>query len=275
VLGTDPGSLIESGVWPTSFKEVERALIDYYVEGYNYQVFETEGRPPPVDLLNCASSTFWFHSASVEDGDASILEGYHTNPPNVLPSYVSSGGNLFVCGIQPGNAVKYFEKKDGPPSLQTYPVIFQSTLTDTTVLPHWLATQFGIAKIEEGVRNTGVASQAANRMRNVISTVRTGPNPYPDLVFDPLTWPNGPVQGGFGYYDRGIIPMDPSLISPPAEVVYTVNDTGISVGIRRLIAPGINGNLVYLGFHPYFVDRPAFRELIRAVLTDFGEIPNP
>ena len=35
------------------------------------------------------------------------------------------------------------------------------------------------------------------------------------------------------------------------------------------------GNLVYLGFHPYFVFRPQFRSLVQAVLTDFGEFPIP
>jgi hypothetical protein len=32
---------------------------------------------------------------------------------------------------------------------------------------------------------------------------------------------------------------------------------------------------VYLGLHPYWVERPAFRDLVRAVLTDFGEVMTP
>jgi hypothetical protein len=103
--------------------------------------------------------------------------------------------------------------------------------------------------------------------------VTSGPNPYPDLPFDALTWPNGPVYRGFGYYDRGIHLRD--LGASSAEVIYTANDSNDAIGIRRLTTPGVNGNLVYLGFHPYFVERPAFRQLIRAVLTDFGEFPNP
>jgi hypothetical protein len=104
------------------------------------------------------------------------------------------------------------------------------------------------------------------------SKITTGSNPYPDLAFDPLTWPQGPVQRGFGFYDRGIVPM---AVAHPAEVIYTANDSNDAVAIRRLTEPGVNGNVVYVGFHPYFVDRPAFRQFIRAVLTDFGESPTP
>ena len=59
------------------------------------------------------------------------------------------------------------------------------------------------------------------------------------------------------------------------EVIYQANDTNLAVGVRRLTSPGPNGNTVYLGLHPYFVERPAFRDLVRAVLTQFGEVMTP
>ena len=58
-------------------------------------------------------------------------------------------------------------------------------------------------------------------------------------------------------------------------MIYELNDTGASLGVRRLVAPGVLGNAIYVGFHPYFVDDGAFRALVRAALADFGEPTEP
>jgi hypothetical protein len=79
---------------------------------------------------------------------------------------------------------------------------------------------------------------------------------------------NGPRQRGFGFYDYNVEPE-----SGVSTVIYSVNDTGIPVGIRKYIAPGVNGNVIYLAFHPYFVDKLEFRRFVRAALEDFGEVP--
>lgn len=264
VLDTDPGSLEESLIFPVGYNPVERGLVDYWFEGYNYQVFETRGEEEvPVALMNCASSTVWIMSAAVNDGDVPVLLGYHATPPNPLPSYVASGGNMFLLGIQPAQALRYFERVEEPvPQIQNFPVVFQRTITDSTFSPHWGYTRFGIARINEtiGNTNTGPVTDRMQKARSVIAG-------YPDLVFDPLTWPEGPRLRGFGYYDRDIIP-----VTGVAEAIYKLNDTNLTVGVRRLTAPGPNGNTVYLGLHPYFVERPGFRELVRKVLGQFGEV---
>jgi hypothetical protein len=61
-----------------------------------------------------------------------------------------------------------------------------------------------------------------------------------------------------------------------AETLYTANDANIPIAIRKRSpdGPGINGNVVVVGFHPYFMDQPAAKALIRAVLEDFGERPS-
>jgi hypothetical protein len=222
-------------------------------------------------LLNKASSIFWFHSAENEAGASSILELYHTTPPNPLPSYVASGGNLFLCGLNPSEAVRYTENVETGRVERMTTLNFEATLTDSTIVPHWVAAAFGIARMERIVRNTNEGADTAFRLRTCRSQVTGGDNPYPDLVFDPLTWPAGTVRRGFGYYDRAIVPITGSTTEP----IYSANDTGDAIAVRRLTSRGVNGNLVYLGFHPYFVERPAFREFIRAVLTDFGEYPEP
>ena len=58
-------------------------------------------------------------------------------------------------------------------------------------------------------------------------------------------------------------------------MIYTDAATGEAVGIRKLTSPGVNGNTMYLGFHPYFIQKSAFREFLGAALTDFGEVPIP
>jgi hypothetical protein len=274
VVDTDPESLQNNFIWPVDYEDVELGLIRYDFAGYNFQVHETRGQQKPsFALLNAASSIFWFHSADNLAGDTSILELYHKTPPNPLPSYVASGGNLFICGLAPSSAMRYVEDAQTGEVrfLQNTPLNFQSTLTDTTLIPHWLAAQFGISRVERVIQNTNGSAQAPDRLRTCRSQVTTGANPYPNLVFDPLTWPNGTLLRGFGYYDRGVIPIAGSTTEP----IYTANDSGESIGVRRLTSPGVNGNLVYLGFHPYFVERPAFRDFLRAVLTDFGEFPVP
>jgi hypothetical protein len=277
VLDTVPSSLAGGSytIWPTNYREVERQLVQYWFQGYNFQVHETRGsEKPPLALLDCASSLFWFVSADIPGSDSSVLNSYHSDPPNPLPSYVSAGGNLLICGLQPVSAVRYTQNVDtGVVTFMTnFPLNFQTTLGDTTIADHWFATHFGIALVNDTIGSTIDNSHTAQRLRLCKSQITTGSNPYPDLAFDPLTWPQGPVQRGFGFYDRGIVPLG---VPNPAQVIYTANDSNDAIAIRRLTEPGVNGNLVYLGFHPYFVDRPAFRQLIRAVLTDFGEFPNP
>lgn len=269
VLDTDPGSLIAEGIWPTDYPTVERALVDDWLAGYEYQVFETMGvTAPDAAVMDCASTIVWLHSSSVFDGDPSVLQDFHTGTSNVLRSWNASGGNLLLCGIQPTQAMRYFQPVDGsPPILQQYPIVFEQTLNDTTLLPHWAAVQLGVARVNESFGNTFAPQYAPFRMSVATSAVVSGPNPYPDLPFDPLTWPDGPNQGGFGYHDRDIVPLS------GAEVAYTFNDTGLPAGVRRLTAPGVFGNCVFLGFHPYFVERPAFRALVQALMSDFGEVP--
>jgi len=267
VIDTDADQYQQSQLLPFAYEASEFGLIDYLFDGYDYVLFETEGtKKPDVSLLDCASSVFWFMTSDNEV-DASTLNSYHRIPPNALSSYVSAGGNLFLCGTGPANATRWFENPELPnPVQQTYPVIFANTVTDTMWVPHWCSTVLRIERVQEHVGNTrgAIGELAQKRLRRAVSEV----DGYPDLDFDPLTWPDGPVERGCGLYDRGVIPHS------DAEVLYRANgDTGSPVAIRRHRRPGVDSNLVYLGFHPYFFQRPQVRNMIRAVLADFGEIP--
>jgi hypothetical protein len=268
VLDTDADQYIETQVLPTSYEESERGLIDYLFDGYDYILYQTQGEEKPdLSLLNCASSVFWFTTSDIVSGDASSLFSYHVDPPNALSSYVSARGNLFLCGMQLTNNTKYFDDPESPiPVTQTYPVIFSNTLDDTTWVPHWCAAVLKIDRVAESVPSTYGASGelATKRLRKAVSQVQG----FPDLDFDPLTWPNGPVERGCGLYDRGMVPL------AGAQVLYRANDdAGPPIAIRKHVGGGVNGNVVVLGFHPYFFQRPQARELIRAVLDDFGEVP--
>ena len=60
-------------IWPLGYEEIELGLMQYWFEGYDFQVHETRGRfEPKLVLLNCASSVFWFHSTDNEGGDESL-----------------------------------------------------------------------------------------------------------------------------------------------------------------------------------------------------------
>jgi hypothetical protein len=267
VLDTDADQLQQTLVLPTSYEAAERGLVEYLFEEYNYVLYESEGEiGPDVSLLNCASSVFWFMTSDIDAGDASVLNSYHVQPPNVLSSYVNADGNLFLCGVQPTNATRFFDDPTSSvPVEQNYPVIFSRTLTDTTFVPHWATTVLRIDRVEETVPSTlnATGEDAAKRLSRAVSHVEG----FPDLEFDPLTWPQGPLERGCGLYDRGVIPMS------DAQTLYTANEaSGPPIALRKHVRPGVAGNVVYLGFHPYFFHRPQVRELIRAVLDDFGEV---
>jgi hypothetical protein len=277
VLDADPSTLEEDGVFPNNSQRIERATWDYYLgsqasePGFNYRVFETRGTTAPgVALMNPASTTIWVHSSDVSTGsDNTILRSYHVDPAvaNVLPSYVDAGGNLLICGINPCEPMRFYEDAEtGRPLQEPYPVEYYRTVTDTTVRPHWAYTGLGIRRVEDRVLNTSI--QDTGRRMSVVTSQNTGgANPYPSLHFDPMCWPNGPRQRGFGFYDYNVEPR-----TGVATTIYTVNNTTVPVGIRKYIGPGVNGNVIYLAFHPYFVDKLEFRNLMRAALEDFGEV---
>ena len=278
VLDADPSTLVEDGIFPGDSQRIERATWDFFLgprpgePGFSYRVFETGGaRAPGVALMNDASTTILVHSSDVSTGaDNTILRAYHLDPAvaNVLPSYVDAGGNLLICGINPCEAMRFYEDaQTGQPLQEPYPVEYYRTVTDTTVRPHWAFTGMGIRRIEGRVLNTSIQN-IDRRMSVVTSENAAGTNPYPDLHFDPMSWPNGPRQRGFGFYDYNVEPQ-----SGVSTVIYSVNDTGIPVGIRKYVGPGVNGNVIYLAFHPYFVAKLEFRRFVRAALEDFGEVP--
>jgi hypothetical protein len=204
------------------------------------------------------------HSAAVANLDRSALHDFgHVEDP-LLPAYVAGGGNLFLLGVQPSMAIATRRDLiDFRPVVLTHPLVFTPTPADSTRLPHWGYLHLGLSRIDQTVGNTNTAGLASMRLHVARSSVSN----YPDLPFDPLTWPQGMLYRGFGHYDRGVVPNE------SGETIYTVNDTGISLGVRRLTDPARGGNTVYLGLHPYWVERPAVQELLRAVLTDFGETP--
>ncbi|MGQ0721283.1 MAG: hypothetical protein ACT4PE_06875 [Candidatus Eiseniibacteriota bacterium] len=266
VLDTDATSLEQSSVLPRDYAAVERSLVVQWFADYRHDVFETRGTTGPgADLLAQASSVVWIHTAAVADGDASVLfgNGYPTPEP-LLPAYVAAGGNLFVLGIQLSEALRtQVAVTDERPVILSYPLSLVPSAADSTRMPHWGYLHLGLSRIDGTVPNTNTGGLASLRLR----VARSGVPGYPDLPFDPLTWPQGMHVRGFGYYDRGVVPNE------SGETIYTVDESGISLGVRRLTDPARGGNTVYLGLHPYWVERPAFRDLVRAVLTDFGETP--
>ncbi len=268
VLDTDGSALIAEGILPSLYPQIETALALSWLDGVDVTIHSTAGGvdPPGPALLNCASSVLWIHTADLDGGDHSALSAWHESGPNLLPGWIRSGGNLFLTGVQPGNAVRWAHSTDGSPTqFLMHPLAFENLAQDPDLAPHWMWDRAGVSRIEETIGYTVPASMAADRLRRCNSEVAGGAHPYPDLHFDPLRWPNGPEQGGFGYYDRGLLP------GPGTQILYTADDTGVSIAARRLVAPGPNGNVILCGFHPYFLQEPDARQLFRAVLTDFGE----
>ena len=265
VLDTDPGGLIRRGDLPTDYATQERALIDEWFDGFEYRVFETLGsEPPPPSLLDCASCLMWFHTSDVSGRGQSALRRYHEVGPNWLDSYLSSGGNLFLAGVRPSQAVRWLAPAGaGAPERQPYPVDFLRSLNDRDLSPHWLARVAAIGSIKGsvGAELIGGAPVALAK-----SCITAGNNPYPDLAFNPETTGN---NGGFVYYDHGLQPHGVGL---PAEVIYKMDGSSVPIGTRRML--GNRGqSTVILGFHPYFVDHDAFGDLLDAAMADFGEFP--
>ena len=272
VLDTSPEALIDAQVWPADYESTELSLVEFWLGGFHYQVHQTNGvNAPPTAVLDRASTVLWLHSTDSAAGDPSVLRSYHADPPNPMPSWVESGGNLILCGIQPVNALRYFENIDTGQTqfVSSDPVEFDATLTDVSLADHWVATN-GIGTIVSTVGNAEGNESLA--LRTCRSRIVAGPNPYPDLHAGPSTsrLDARAAARGFGYYDRGILPISLDLAGK-MDVIYTANRTEDAIAIRRLTEPGVNGNLIYLGFHPSFVHRREFRQFVRAALADFGE----
>ncbi len=276
VLDTDPSAIQNAGVWPQDYRDIERSLILYFFADVDLQIYETLGlHAPPANVLSLATSVFWFHSADANNFDDSVLHSWHELGEgwNLLSSYVKSGGNLFLCGIQPVNPLRWFDgfALDEPQLVLQFPIQFEDTLNDAELIPHWVGADLRVGSVEATVPNLETSPVVALADSRI-----SGANPYPDLEFDPLSIPDGFERGGFPYYDSGIAPRAGAVIA------YEDSKTGESLGIRRLSAGGSNGSVVYLGFHPWFLKKSQFRSLIQAVLADFetaglpsGEEPAP
>ena len=271
VLDTSPITLQNNFIWCPGYELLERAKFLAMLDGFPVVVHETHGtEPPDAALLACASSVIWLHSAETPGGDPSVLQSYHAGEPNLLAAYVAAGGNLLLCGLSPSSACRYVEQWFGAPAfLGAMPWDLTPPDPDGPALEHWLWTCAGVARLERNVANTNIPSLASRRLRRATSRITTGDHPYPDLAFDALTWPSGPVVRGFGFYDSGIVPRDDGMTG----VLYTANDTDEVIALRRLVPGG--GSVVYAGFHPYFMEQPAARQFVRAALADFGETPVP
>ncbi len=264
VLDTDPAALQDAGVWPEDYTDIERSLIEYFLSGVTINIHDTRGFiPPSADMLSSASSVLWFHSADVFNFDSSVLSSWHETGEgwNLPASYVKSGGNFFLCGIQPVNALRWMEQFDAqePTFVIQFPVVFEETLEDPALIPHWVAGELRIAEIQSTVTNFP-DSPVIGLLE---SQATAGVNPYPDLEFDPLTLPDGQERGGFPYYDSGVRGR------ADAEVLYRDSKTGESLGVRRLSRSGGEGSVVVLGFHPWFLQKSQFRTMLQAVLEDF------
>lgn len=265
LLDTDPQELVDAFIWPPDYATVERALFTDLLDGYPVRVFETHGTDaPPFDTVAGASAVIWVLSATTLS--RSLLEAMPADAENPVAAYRRAGGPVLLFGLNPSEPCRRIEHwfGPGPVVVGSDPVDFIA-LQDDEGPPHWFAEAFGLAQVQHHVRRPdfdpglGVARSA----------VTSGANPYPDLPFDPLSWPGGPGMAGFGYFDTGLVPVSGS----GAEVLYTRDDTGEAVAIRRVGVPG-EGSTIWMGFHPYFVERPACRAFLRAALTDFG-VPAP
>jgi hypothetical protein len=263
VLDTDSQAMEGNGLWPRDYPLLEPVLVAEWLEGRSFRIFQTGGTTPPTpDLLECATTVIWIHSSSLGDGGRSVLRDYHQSGTHLLPSYVLGGGNLILVGLQPSLAARWAQawETTAPVPLPGNPLDFVAASTDAALLPHWWLTNLGIARVDLSVGNTDFLHPSIR-----LATAAAQVPGYPDLAFDPLTWPQGPSRRGFGFYDGGVQPAAGS------EVLYTHAGTNQTLGIRRLSPSGGGGSVVYLGLHPYFVERPAFRQMISAALTDLGE----
>lgn len=272
VLDTSPLSLQNSFIWPGAYRLAERALLEQALTGYRLVMHETSGTVAPAPaLLSQAEVVVWVHSAIAgTGGDPSVLQSLHAGEPNVLAAWLAAGGKLVLCGLMPSVACAWGEDWWMDPVRQTaWPYVFGPPEPPGSGLAHWAGVHAGIGEVARFVYNTNVGQDAQRRLARATSRITSGPNPYSDLPFDPLTWPQGTVRRGFGFYDLGLEVVPGS----GAEVIYTANGSDDAVAVRRLAPAGGPGSVIWLGLHPYFVERPAFRAFLRAALADFGVLP--
>jgi hypothetical protein len=267
VLDTQPDAMQAThGIWPHSYEVVERALVEnLWLAGRDLVVHETLGLlPPDADRLAHASTVVWLHSSLPDDGDSSVLRDLFSVDPatrSLLTTWHEAGGNLVLCGLNPTSGLRFFTSADGcDATYQSAPYVFGFTLSDPDLVPHFAASRLAIDRIDAPHGNTVL--DPANRL-----TIARSAIPWlPDLEFDPASMPNGPTLGGFGFWDGGVTPRG------DAVVAYTANDSADALATLLYRGPGRQGNALYLGLHPWFIDRPQMAEMFGAVLDAFGEL---
>jgi hypothetical protein len=247
--------------FPPTQDAVEQGLFQDWLAGRDFTFFVTGGvNRPPISQLSDAAVVIWVLTADSVWDDPSALRTmqWTTDPPSDLPAYLRVGGHLLLAGVRPHDALRYFQRPNGTIVEMTDPVDFAATLGSSEWAPHWLAAQGGVGLVRES--REAFIPELDDRLR-VARAVRAG---YPDLPFDPLSWPNGPQTRGAGFFDVGI-----ETVPGAAEPLYRLNDTDDGIGT---IAWGPDGHarVVYLGFHPCFVDHASFGAFLQAALADFG-----
>ena len=274
----DAGTESSGQVFPTD--PTEEAFWDAILDGVPHTKFdaESENDIPTSEILGPASTVIWY----LDDGGTQLeTSNQPDNYRNPLWSYISAGGNVILCGMIPTDALSpdnYFDPIEVEnPGCPHYPRnTYGGPEGSLDWFPAFCDTGF------HRVYDFAWARRSFYRSSNeYLESLRSVSRLVPDLALDFSKRGNLPdgtpaLRLGLEQVEQYELRSDAAVL--PAGAIPLWNFVDIDGNEERVcgyLVPASEatgrGNLLVLGFAPYFFDTDEMREVFRTFLTRFGE----
>jgi hypothetical protein len=267
-----PGTL-----FPTD--EAEEAFWDEVLAGIPRTNFdaETQNDIPSADVIGAASTIIWY----IDQGSQLETANQPENFRNPLWAYVSAGGNVILCGTTPTDALtpdNYFD-----PIVIEYPGCIhdpRNTYGGGDGSLHWFPA-FCDSAFHPVYDFLRAQRSFYNSNNDYLESLNSVSRLVPDLALDLSK--RGNLPDGTPILTLGLelceqYELRTDALALPAGAVPLWNFVDVDGNEERAcgyLVPASEetgrGNILVLGFAPYFFETDEMREVFRTFLQRFGE----
>lgn len=249
------------------------------------QIEQGIGMPPGVEALQGASTVIWYTDGELigsAPGGCGLWKTFHHFPDyRALETYVASGGNLVIAGLNAMGAIaedaSYTESSGA----------IETTATDTLREMVFIRDVLGLA----GAVESGTQANPDNPLDYGYCFLGATPDPASPLDLEPAfidsVGPGGfPEPGKWHFYVStldnytrcGVARVE--HVEPwgsSADVLHRIvsfrNPTfeGVPCAVLKP-SDGVSGHVCYIGFPLYYLQTPHAVDMMETVLRHFGEM---
>jgi hypothetical protein len=288
----------------------EQAFFDSVFVGFAFDQWDTQikSSQPLVPLVAQYTTVIWNAGNPGGIGKSYLADALFKVRAEYLTSYVRSGGNILIMGMNPFWPMMIQSSEGGgaagdvcgfPPTIGEW-LYFDPTicgLTEETAFPHFLYTMLGVRQM-----HVPIAPAAAHNYEQQPSRMIRGAYPVDPAMFDTLevdtlkaggysishAYPGGPAYPpGSAQYIPAASTTQVTRMESWAHPIYYLNSADPTVtAANEVVGIYVDGNdnprrrpsdpewgkIVFLGFHPFFLKWDEAQDFMRTVLEDyFGE----